>query len=375
MARRGYDLAIVGGGAAGLTLALALGHTDRRVVVLERSWAAVAARRWAFWSEAVPPFASAIERSWSTLSVHDGRATPFALDRFRYHMLTGAALLELVKGLPSIELRAAEVMGIEAGADRAEVVASDDSYQASFVLDSRPGQLTFTTPAGAPRLVQSFAGATLECATPRFDPERPTLFDFRLARDGKFRFGYVLPLSAHRAHCDVVATDEGPVDLSAELAAYGLLLTGGEPVSVVARERGHTELCGGDIERRVGERVLRIGIPGGRIQPSSGYGFMRCHRDAVAIVRSLDAHGHPFALPRARRRDRFVERVFLEAMVAAPEAMPTVFCRMFGRNPADRVLALLDERASLYELVRVAASLPKRLFLRAAIRHFRRAWR
>jgi hypothetical protein len=45
---------------------------------------------------------------------------------------------------------------------------------------------------------------------------------------------------------------------------------------------------------------------------------------------------------------------------------------MFLRNPVDRVLRFLDERTSLWEVLRMVLTLPKMPFLRAAMRWFGR---
>ncbi|HEX2808592.1 MAG TPA: hypothetical protein VHN80_20710, partial [Kineosporiaceae bacterium] len=65
---------------------------------------------------------------------------------------------------------------------------------------------------------------------------------------------------------------------------------------------------------------------------------------------------------------RVLDAVLLEVWHSRPEQIPPIFGAMFLRNPADRVLCFLDERASAMDVVRLVLTLPKRPFLRAAAR-------
>lgn len=370
-------VAIIGGGAAGLSLALCLAQQNvaARIVVFERRPDAVAQRRWSFFSAAPTPYEAAVERTWTRVATDGDLGGSATLAVFRYQTLRGAALRALVAtAAPEVEWVEADVDELREDEGGVRVVAQNRAHPDvfSFVFDARPESAMVRRRPGAPQLVQSFAGATVVCEDARFDPDVITLFDFRVTRPGRFVFGYLLPLDARRAICDIVETAAGLVEMAPLLDEYLAVVTGGAPHRREREERGATWLCGDEPIRRASPRVLRIGIAGGRIQPSSGYGFLRAYDDALAITRSLLRHGHPFDLPRARWRDRFLDRVLLEAMAAHPEQMPAVFAQMMTRNPPDRVFTLLAERASLWSIAQLASTLPKGLFLRAAWRSMRR---
>ncbi len=48
-------------------------------------------------------------------------------------------------------------------------------------------------------LWQHFKGWAIETEQPAFDPDLPTMFDFRTPQDGAMRFMYILPSSKHKA--------------------------------------------------------------------------------------------------------------------------------------------------------------------------------
>ena len=54
-------------------------------------------------------------------------------------------------------------------------------------------------------LWQHFKGWVIETEQPAFDPDLPTMFDFRTPQDGAMRFMYILPSSKHKALCERIS--------------------------------------------------------------------------------------------------------------------------------------------------------------------------
>ena len=115
---------------------------------------------------------------------------------------------------------------------------------------------------------------------------------------------------------------------------------------VVAEEGGCLPITDAPFARRLGQRVLAIGVNGGRIKPSTGYAFSRVQADSEAIVQSLLAHGHPFALPASPAPYGWLDAVMLRVMRDHGELIAPAFAAMFSRNPTARILRFLDEQAS-----------------------------
>lgn len=370
----GFDAVIAGGGLSGLSLAAHLatgGWADRAVLVVDDAESVPAATRWGFWSTEPGLLDTAVSRSYRQVRIHAGGAGQvLPLGHYRYRVVRRPDLYRVVRGIvatcPGFRLTAGRVQRIRDGAGAAEVAVDGRPVRAAWVFDSvsapPPG-----TPADA-RL--SFTGWDVRCTRPVFDPQTPVLFDFRTPQCGGARFVYVLPDDPYRALVELTAFvprhahPPTPADRSMALARYldGVLhsgnyeILGTESATLPLRTRAPI---------RGTRRVLRIGARGGLVKASTGYAYQRIQRDSAAIAESLVRHGHPFGLPRPRRRYRLLDAVLLDVLHREPPQLELAFARLFRANPAERVLRFLDEDTGVPDELRLIASLPPAPYLRA----------
>jgi lycopene beta-cyclase len=176
-----------------------------------------------------------------------------------------------------------------------------------------------------------------------FDPDVPTLFDFRVPQGDAARFVDVLPGSAHRAlveFTEFVPRHGQPTTPAARAEALAGYVS--DVLRAGAYETRRTESAVLPLRvtpppRGTGH-VLAIGAGGGLVKASTGYAYARIQRDCAAIARSLATRGHPFALPRPARRYRLLDAVLLDVLDRDPGQLERTFARLFLTNPADRVL-------------------------------------
>jgi lycopene beta-cyclase len=215
----------------------------------------------------------------------------------------------------------------------------------------------------------AFAGWTVHTGAPVFDPDTPTLLDFRTTHGRGARFVYVLPDDPRRALVEVTEflppAARAPADLTGAVTAYLAGVLGVTPVAMSRREAGVLPLRTTPPSRRSGH-VLTIGARAGLIKASTGYAYQRIQRDCRALAASLARHGHPFDRPAPRPRHRFLDAVLLAVLRRDPAELERAFARLFAANPTARVLRFLDEDTRRCEEVRLMATLPPGPYLRAA---------
>lgn len=358
------DVAILGGGCAGLSLALRLARTDCAFCVLEPRSSYGDDRTWSFWSADPAGLPMAVKGSWSRWSVAGPRGvTERRSDALRYWTLSGAAFYERAQsvvadssaGMLSLGTRALRVSRHGAGF---LVATSGGTLSARHVVDTRP-------PARRPRFGQFFLGREIVTDRPAFDPRRVQLMHFRSGHSDGVDFLYVLPFAADRALVEVTSFARNrPADLPGWLNREVHALSGGRH-ETVREEAGALpmEVGYGEAPR---DGVARLGLAGGAARPSTGYAFQRIQAQADRVAAQLQA-GEPLRPPRDSAVTRFMDGVFLRVLAQAPDRGPALFQSLFANVPPDRLERFLSGSIRPRDRLSVMAALPPRPFLAASL--------
>ncbi len=367
-----FDIILAGGGAAGLSLACHLVHSPLRdcsMLIIDRDAKERNDRIWCFWTDHQTLFDAIVSYSWNQLQILDAHMKKtLDLSPYRYQMIRGRDFYrsthQTLSGYPSVKFLQGNIERIEDGEPYASVLVDGQEYRGRWVFESlfngsafQPDERRYHS------LKQQFKGWEIETQEKAFNPQVATFFDFRTSQEKGMRFFYVLPFSEREALVESVLCAPVPVDWQACQEALETYL---EDVlylkryRVVRDEQGISPLTDQPFPRCI-RHVMTIGIPGGKIKPSTGYAFMRIQEDATAIVRSLLEAGHPFNVPSSPRRYRFFDAVMLSIMAHHAEWMRSMYMDLFEHNRAERILRFLDEKASLVENARMLPDLPPKL--------------
>lgn len=377
-----YDFAIIGAGVSGLSLAWLLEGSGLggSILLIDGAHDEDQLRTLSFWSAGEIALEPLVRHSWRTLRVFDGeRALSLPLAEYAYRTLFFSELQAATKARlarhPGHRVIEGRVQSIEPSEDSVLLRVGEDAFAARWVFDSRfrRAELKVDTRRWH-SLRQRFHGWIVRTEEDVFDPGVATLLDFRVEGAAGTVFGYLLPFGAREALVEIVTlhaeADATAPDSASLLRGYLLRAHGITRFSIAAQESGVSPMTEQPFPEWEGGRVRHIGIAAGRLKPSTGYALTRILDEAAAIVRSLEQYGHPFLTPGDSFFYRLLDGVLLELWEQEPHRIPGVFAALFGRNPPDRVLRFLDERASFSDLVRLVASLPAAPFLRAAARWF-----
>ena len=301
------------------------------------------------------------------------------LRRYRYRTIRGCdfydhARRELSRR-PNVTWRHGKVEAIEDGAAIAQVIVDGEAVTGRWVFDSIPGQATAPVDDRYHHMKLHFKGWEIETAQSAFDPTAATFLDFRTPhaeqRRGAMRFFYVLPFDERHALVEYTLFSTRPLlprDYEQALQAYLCEVLKITDYRITRQEGGVIPITDRPYPRRLGQRVMAIGMKGGRIKPTTGFAFMRVQSDAAAIVQSLLNHDRPFDVPEDSARYRLYDSMLLDIMEREPERIQAIFAMLFKRNSIERVLSFLDEQASLAQNVRMFATLPPVAFLQALVR-------
>jgi lycopene beta-cyclase len=371
------EVAILGGGCAGLSLALALARVspNLRVHVLEERMHYVRDRTWCLWNAEPHPFTTCVTHSWQRWRIRsDGESVLRQSAKYAYQHIPSDRFYEFAQRNIAASPKQQITLGTRVHAIAAEgqgfrVETDRGSLRAAWVFDSRPQTDEPRPVTGG--LVQRFSGWHVIAEKACFDSTTVELMDFQPSHvAGRTIFFYTLPFSANEALIEATYLDHPDLaPAPAEHALEGWLenITAGTPYRVVFREHGALRMeMTRTVEREFRRpRYHRIGTAGGRVKASSGYAFLRIQRQSRAIAHAL-AQGRTPPRQLEPLRYELLDRVFLNALSRNSAAAPTYFLELFRNVPSDTLVRFLSECGSARETIAVALALPKLPFAVAA---------
>lgn len=369
-------VAIVGAGAAGLSLAYRLAAArppsgeplDVTLVDAPPGPLRPPERTWCFWERPDGEYDDLLTASWERLRVRgpDGECLSHRTHPLRYKMLRSRRFEQMVRErTPGVRwLEAAVDAVVDLPPRGAEVRGTTASgrplrLRARWAFDSRPPR---TLPPARTTLLQHFRGWFVRTARPAFDPAAVELMDFRTPQPALgLSFGYVLPLTDREALVEY--TEFSPAVLDHAGYERALRYYTGDvlelpPFTVSATESGVIPMSDGCFPRRAGESVFRIGAAGGATRPSTGYTFAAVQRQTRSIALALRHGRYPAPPPPYSPRARAMDAVLLRALASGRVRGADFFTRLFREVPTERLLRFLDGGTGVREDVAIGLHTP-----------------
>lgn len=378
-----FDLLILGGGCAGLSLAMRLAEANYagRVAIVEPRIHYHDDRSWCFWARddgrdnlSPPGLASRRWQRWR-FSRHNRTIRECSARGWSYHYVNSLDFyrraLSAIEACPNMTLMLGETArGLESIGGRVHVQTTGRTLIAKELVDTRPPERSRLVEAP---MYQCFVGrqVRLQDSSPsRFEPAAVDLMtDMRSDRYG-FQFSYVLPFDERHGLVEVTRfapVPIAPAQLDEEVDR--LLQRRGWSVAATERtERGVLPMGLPHPPSQPAPGVVRAGAGGGALRAASGYGFQRIQRWAVACSASLSGGGPALAQARDGARQRFMDGLFLQVIRDRPRLSPKLFEGMACGVPDPVFIRFMSDQAGWADSLRVVASLPPTPFLKTLLR-------
>ncbi len=376
-----YDYLLVGGGAAGLSLAYQLAQEPRlaskKILLIEPEAKDHNDRTWSFWTDQPELTDGIAARTWHQLAFRSpGFERTIDLGRYRYCTVRSLDFYQLVhRALAARPAQFTLVHGRVASLENASegILATTEAgqgYTARYAFDSRPPAV-LPQPASYHYLLQHFVGWEIETTHDVFNADVVEFMDFRGEQHHEARFMYVLPFSPRRALVEYTlfsAQVLAKADYEGAIREY-LSTTLGLAAScyrIVDEERGAIPMSDHPLPGRVGTHIINLGTRAGRAKPSTGYAFRRIQAQSARLVAALAATGQP---PRDPTGDKWQFRLFdtllLDIMQRQGESTRDTFAQLFAHNPVTRIFRFLDEKTGWADNLRIMNSVSAGPFLRS----------
>ncbi|MCI1188403.1 lycopene cyclase family protein [Hymenobacter sp. DH14] len=376
-----YDYLIVGGGAAGLSLAYHIAQEPRlalkKVLLIEPEAKTQNDRTWSFWSDAPGVFDGIVAHEWRKIAFRSpGFERVIDLGRYRYKTINGLAYYRFVHR--ALAARPEQFTVVRSAVESVENtptgalahLADGTAPTARYAFDSRPPNLAqLKQPEKHRYLLQHFVGWEIETEADVFDPTTVEFMDFRGEQQHEARFIYVLPFSARKALVEYTLFSEivlSKAEYETAIRAYLTHTLGLKSYRITAEEVGAIPMTDHPLPARAGQHILNLGTRGGRAKPSTGYAFKRIQQHSARLVAALATTGQP---PADATGDKWQFHLFdtllLDIMKRRGESTRDIFRQLFERNPVERIFRFLDEQTSWADNLRIMNSVSAGPFMRS----------
>jgi lycopene beta-cyclase len=277
--------------------------------------------------------------------------------------------LQKVRQCSNIHFVQDGVTNISNGNTIATVRTSSTEYTAGYVFNSIIFQPQLLQAPGS--LLQHFKGWMIETPSSCFDVNIATFMDFRIKDKPSNTFVYVLPVSGNKALVEytvfspaLLHKEEYDAGLQQYIKQYLKLAS----YTIVDEEFGVIPMST-HIFSKGEDRIVNMGTAGGRTKSSSGYTFKFIQKHAAAIVQALMQRQSPLVKEKIfDKRFRLYDDTLLNILYRQKSYASDIFSDLFRKNKPHQVLKFLDNETTLTEELKIMNTVPKPVFLPAALR-------
>lgn len=375
-----FDYAIIGAGAAGLHLAMALleepWFVDKSILLLEKSEKNKDDKTWSFWEKG--------EGNWDTILKHQWHKGAFIsqqehinlqLSPYEYKTILSIDFYNFCKekifSSDQITWVQDKVMNIQSSTIL-QIKGEKDRYQAKQVFDSRPPSLNIDK-RKYPYIAQHFKGWEIETSEAVFDPTSFTMMDYRIQWKDTTSFTYVLPYSPRRAFVEfTLFTPEliGREEYNQPLKEYIEHCLHIKAYQITKEEYGIIPMTDFPFHANSQKGIFNIGTAGSWVKASSGYAFKNIERCSRQLVQNI-IHSRSLDYQLLHPKFRFYDSILLQVLTHQNELGPSIFADMYRKNTIQKIFKFLDDQTNLVEDIAILNSFDYTPFLKGLFRYIK----
>ena len=366
-----FDFIIIGGGAAGLSMAMELAPSGKSILVIDKERKEQNDRTWSYWEKDSGKYDEIISHAWPKINFYAHISKEqINIDPYKYKMIRSADFYQFayskLKALDHVHFIQDEVSKIDEQLELVSIFCQSGSiFKANLVLDS------ITIPRIDTKnnltVLQHFGGWFIKANNPSFSQETATFMDFRIDQNGETRFFYVLPTSETEALVEIAVFSNIPwkkEDYDRHIQHYIKDYLKIENYTVEEEELGIIPMTSYPFQKHNTKRIIRIGTAGGWVKPSSGYAFKRIVQKSELLAHQL-LNGLPINVE-SPLRYKWMDKTMLKAMLKNYVSGKDIFDSLFSKRSAEEIFQFLDEENSIFKDLIVMYSAPIIPFTRAA---------
>lgn len=371
-----FDYIIIGGGLAGLQLALSLSEDpyfdSYSIAIIDSSLKNTNDKTWCFWEKGKGKWDTIITKTWDHGKfISSNFEKDLNLAPYTYKMLRAIDFYKFAKttlnNKSNFQFILDEIEEIDV--NKSLAIGKKGAYAAKHFFDSRIGSNFLENP-NCTKIYQHFKGLRIKSSTPVFDKSTFTMMDFRLKFPDSTSFTYVLPITETEALVEYTfftpfLTEEGIYDTYLESYIKDILNI--KQYEVLESEMGVIPMTEHSFHKDSSSKVTKIGTAGSWVKASTGYSFKHTEKKVEIIISNLKAKKAPHQ-GLLKQLSRFYDAIFLDVLDKRNDLGEQLFSKFYSNNSPQEIFKYLDEETNLQEELMVMMSIYHPEFIKSFFR-------
>lgn len=354
-----YDYSIIGAGAAGLQLALAMVEDvyfkDKHILIIDKEPKRRNDKTWCYWEKGKGQWDDLIIKRWDHGSFYgpDGSHVPLVMEPYSYKMLPSDRFYQHAHNIldhrSGVTWICDEVKDVIENENGVRIIGGLRDYSSRHCFDSRIDDGYHTSEDQYLSILQHFKGWYVRFEEDLFDPDVFTMMDFRLLHEGMTSFTYVLPTRPREALIEftlftkeLLPSEQYDYYLKRYIAQY----LGDRSYTVDEVEQGVIPMTNYPFHKSSSKLITKIGTAGSWVRPSTGYSFKYCERYVKKTIGNIK-EGHRPDQGLLSKKTLFFDTILLDILEKKNHLGPGIFQQIYSKNRIQTVLEFLDGTSRL----------------------------
>lgn len=382
MSKEVFDYIIIGAGAAGLHLAMAMQEDDwfsnKSILILDKDPKDQNDKTWSYWEKGDGKWDHIIKKSWDHGTfVGNGKTVRLTFDPYRYKTMHSidfyAEAKHKLKASKQFTWIISEVIDVVDGSP-SQVISAEHTYDGFFVFDSRVDPDFQNQNANYHYVLQHFKGWYIETEEASFDPDNFVMMDYRVKWKDSTSFTYVLPFSEHEAIVEFTLFNEELIEdheYDRLLNQYIEEVLKIKKFKIKAIEKGVIPMSDYPFHKGSTDHITKIGQAGSWVKPSSGYSFKRAELLSEKLIHNIKTGVRPDT-GMIKNKFRFYDSILLGVLHKQNHLGEQLFSDMYQKNSIQQIFKFLDEETSLTEDIKIMSRFQYGPFIQSLLRYIRK---